>query len=263
MRPANEVRVVPAQFPFVWIIVVVVTLGFLLEYVNQLNTVYRYTYLEPSNRPGSLRSDRLSPIWWTEVIVGVTRFSFILSTLARLLYHWEPGIVNVHYMVCLVHLVSEVCNSVLLGLEWENCNTSEEFNRCSSYKWCGLYGANSTSCPKNYCPENGNVSTVYVWDPPVSSVEDLGGHNLEYDIAFGVSLVMCLCSFLTAVLCYLSRRSSRSAVALSSSAYYVHSKQPQHPKEGEGRWDGKTGHELEMEVFRTSLEDDDVVNKYL
>ena len=204
----------PTGIPIMWLMMVVFFLGKELGEVIQMNTIYTYTYSEPQSCPGTLRSERLTPIWWTELLAGRLRTIFICTTLVRLCIYENPWAVNFHMISSIFYIVSEAANVIELGLEIEDCNIKEG-NRCNDYRWCGPNGGNSTFCPKNYCaiPFASNCSAlgnVTPWSPVV--VQDDLKWKTEFTISFGLSLVMLAIGIIVSIMSYLSRNPVESVV---------------------------------------------------
>jgi hypothetical protein len=231
----------PYYIPFLWLFWSVFVTGFLLGYANEMDTNYRYTYQEPSCDPGKLSSDRLNGYWWTALIVGYARFAYLMVTAARLSSYENGILVLVHLVVGIVYLGFEAANAIVWGRAMQNCNLEDD-NPCNDYRICGVFGANFTSCPKNYCPNpnltsscahlppsptnscsflpvgdvcsianltNADVCsltpTVIPWNPTVTA-DDLG-HNLEYSVSFWLSIGMFALGLFILLMAYFLRES--------------------------------------------------------
>lgn len=220
----RRVFYMPWGIILMWLIWVCYMVGFRLSHVNQMNTSYKYTYLEPSYAPGNLTSGRNDPLYITEVIISVVREFVLLLTFTRLLFFRTAWVINAHIFFLFFFMLFEAANAIMIGLRIENCN-KEANNPCNSYKWCGIYGINSTTCPQMFpAPVYANTTALpYVarWTTPLSA-EDLTW-NLEFSISFFLALYMTLLSALLWLFSVLSRNPTK---VLSETYEVVEGRQP-------------------------------------
>lgn len=209
----TEKRLVRMPFGiiFMWFILVATMFLFLVGIVNQMNVIYKYTYLEPYSSPGKLTSNRYGPIWWTEMLSMMGRLLVICMSLGRLIEYKNPWIVNFHMITVSLYFVMEFINLVFIGLEIGSCNgASAHNNQCNDYRWCGVYGINSTACPKNYCSASIANPTVFPYVPPVDP-EDLTW-NAEFAVSFYTSLLLTMMAVALVPLSYVTRNPRLSVI---------------------------------------------------
>jgi hypothetical protein len=237
----------PGYAPLLWLALALFVVGYMLGYVNQMDTIYAYTYFDPVCAPGTLTSERLSPHWWTEFLLGVFfRPAFIAFTVGRVFAPANGWLTNFHFIVGLTWLATEIANAVVLGLQIPSCNgANSEGNPCNDYRWCAVFGINSTACPQNRCAGGNGTEctigdcsiapTVPLWDPPVANAHGLSW-NAEFSISFYLSIVMSALGLFLIVISYLSSRPTFLEADYWEDPAYVSGKQKQ-PSTGSG-YDG-------------------------
>jgi hypothetical protein len=195
---------IPFSLGLLGVLAFVLFLTYLLGYVNQMNTLYKYTYLEPINDTGVLTSNRLKPIWWTEFLASIFRLLFLFMTVVRVALYKEPWVINIHILVTAIYMVVEIAGSVLYGVEYECCNNSPldescsgENNCCNDYRWCCAYGHLTDSCLNV-------LQSPYNCTPNVTS-SNLKP-NIEFAISFSLTLGHALLGILALCLSYAARK---------------------------------------------------------
>lgn len=195
---------IPFSLGLLGVLAVMLFLFYLLGYVNQMDTIYKYTYLEPINQTGTLTSNRLKPLWWIEFLAGIFRLLFLFMTIVRVALYKQPWVINIHIFVTVLYLVVEIAGSVLYGIEYECCNNSPldegcsgENNCCNDYRWCCTYGHLTDSCLNVLQPS-------FNCTPNVTS-DDLTP-NTEFSISFALTLGHALFGLIALCLSYAARK---------------------------------------------------------
>lgn len=206
----RRVFYMPSWLIVLWLAWICYAIGFRLAHVNQMNTIYKYTYLEPSYAPGNLTSGRNGRIYIAEIFISALRELVLLLTFTRLLFFRTRWIINSHMFLGAVFFLLEAVNAILIGLMIEKCN-KEDDNPCNSYLRCAVV-TNGTGCPQMY-PDPvypNTTATPYVaqWTPSTLTQDDLTW-NLEFSISFFLALYMTLLAFFMWVISVLSRNPTK------------------------------------------------------
>lgn len=195
---------IPFTLGLLGVLAFILSLCYVLGYVNQMDTIYKYTYLEPINQTGSLTSNRLDPTWWTEFLASFLRWLFVFMTIMRVAMYREPWVINMHIFITALFLANEVAGAWLYGFEYECCNNAPwdgdcngENNICNDYRWCCVYGHVSDTCA-NY------LQPAFNCTPNVTSA-DLSP-NMEFAISFSLTLGHGLFGILALCLSYAARK---------------------------------------------------------
>lgn len=192
----TNVQQTPWSIPLLWAAWIALVLGFALSHVVQMDTYY---------------PERFSFIWWTEMLVFITRLALIFALLFRLVNYTSPWAINFAFMFILMFVLMECCVIAAKAIVRPSLNKSplnvdhpgSALNVGNDPLYCCLYGNETLSL----C--NFSNSSLVCRNPNVN-ITGLLPNNLkiavEFEIAFYLSILMCILGGLMFFLSVLAKR---------------------------------------------------------
>lgn len=198
----KELQRTPWSLPLLWFTWIVLLLGFGFGCANQLSTIYE---------------ERLTFVWWTEILVFWTRLGLIFALLFRLVNSTNPWAINFGFMFTILFMLMECCTIIAKALLIPSINKSPfDVEHAGSALilgndplYCCLYG-NKTISKCNFDGRSGicNVTTSggAVTDEPLKTTRDDLNRTIEFDIALYLTISLCVLGAVVFILSVLAKR---------------------------------------------------------
>jgi len=193
----KEIQQTPWSIPILWAVWIAWLLGFALSHGVQMDTHY---------------PERFTFVWWTELLVFCTRLALIFALGIRLTKYTDPWAINFGFMFTIIAVLMECCTIAAKALLRPALNKSPlDPSHAGSALYvgndpiyCCVYGNETLSRCNFYleapiCNKPGlNITEIILEDGLIVAT--------EFDIAFYLSIIMCLLAGLMFVLSTLAKR---------------------------------------------------------
>lgn len=191
----RDIQRTPWSIPLLWAVWIAVVLGFMLSHVVQMDTYY---------------PERFTFVWWTEMLVFMSRFILIFSMLFRLVNYTNPWAINFGFMFTLVFILMECCviagKSVLLpSLNKSPLDPNHDgsaLNVGNDPLYCCVFGNETLS----QCSFSNTSSTCINAQQKSPILESDLKVTIEFRIAFYLSIIMCILGGLMFILSIFAKR---------------------------------------------------------